>query len=306
MAKKKSGGLNLGCGIFAFVIIFVVLIITVTIVKNPDKFKSKNSSQAEIKSVERSDNPQSGNIDEQLLWETSDGVKIIAKGLTYNSKGELREINVYAENNSSKNIAIGTDAIIINDYMISDLASIKINAGGKTNDKIHISGTALRESGIENIGKIEMYLHSYDPDTYERLESSECITLKTTDYDKMDTETSIKGTEIISDENVKVYAQYVDKDSFWGAGLVIYIENNTDKIIHAYSDDTAVNGFTIDDVFAAEVYPGKKEIASLTFLSSRLEENGITDIDTIDFSLRIMDDDRNEIANSGKTTITAE
>jgi hypothetical protein len=306
MAKKKSGGLNLGCGIFAFIIIFVVLVITITIVKNPDKFKVKSSSQAEIKSVERSDNVQSGNIDEQLLWETSDGVKITAKGLTYNSKGELREINVYAENNSSKNVAIGTDAIIINDYMISDLAAIKINAGSKTNDKIHISGAALRESGIENVGKIEMYLHSYNPDTYERLESSECITLKTTDYDKMDTEASIKGTEIISDENVKVYAQYVDKDSFWGAGLVLYIENNTDKIIHAYSDDTAVNGFTIDDVFAAEVYPGKKEIASLTFLSSRLEENGITDIDTIDFSLRIMDDDRNEIANSGKTTITAE
>ena len=311
MAKKRSRSSNLGCVIIALTIIIIALIVTIIIITNPQKFKKNNSSSnTEIKSVEKSGGNDSqvssgAGIDEQVLWETSDGVKVVAKGLTYNSNGELSEINVYAENNSSKNVGIGTDVIIINDYMITDLTSIKVNAGGKTNDKIRISGTALREAGIDNVGKIEMYLHTFDPDSYHTLESSECITIKTTDYDKMDTETTISGTPIIDENGIRVYAQYVDENSFWGAGLVIYIENNTDYIIHAYADDTAVNGFTIKGVFAAEVYPHKKDISSLTFLSTNLEENGITDIRNIDLSLRVMDDDRNEIANSGTMQITA-
>ena len=233
-------------------------------------------------------------------------MKVIAKGITYNRDGELREINVYVENNSPKNVTVGTSAIIINDYMISDLASIKVSAGTKANDRILISGTALREAGIDNIGKIEMYLKTYDPSSYDIIEESDCITIKTTEYDNIDTETSVTGSTILDEQGIKVIAQSIGADSFWGEGLLIYIENNSDKIIHAYADDTVVNGYSIDGVYASEVYPGKKDINSLTFFSSKLEENGIDKINTIDFSLRILDDKRNQIANTGKITVTAQ
>ncbi|MGN0622835.1 MAG: hypothetical protein ACI4JA_02655 [Oscillospiraceae bacterium] len=292
--KKSKKGLIIG-------IIAVIAVVGVIGASGGKDSKKDDSSKNDIVSVDGS----SGNaftIDEQTLWEV-DGVKITATGIDEDSLWGS-QIKVLVENNSEKDIGIGADAVIVNGYMINDLTSITVTAGNKSNDDITLFSSELEAAGIEHIGEIELYLHTFDPETFETLKSSECITIKTSDYDKMDKENDIKGVTLFDKDGVKIVGQYVDEDSFWGQAVLLYIENNSKKNIIVQCDDVSVNGYMVSALLSADVYAGKKSFDDITLLQSDLDENGITSIDTIETSFRILDEDFNEIANSGKVSFS--
>ncbi|MBR1750431.1 MAG: hypothetical protein IJ740_06030 [Ruminococcus sp.] len=328
MAEKKKG---LGCA--GIICLFVIVGIFGALTRGHN---NKDRSETEITSVSQGDtkgaskkkavpaNSQEGSaesrettedvdgtsdhidensviptIDDQVLWEV-DGVKISATGIDTDSFWGA-ELKLLVENNSDKDIGISTNAVIVNDYMINDITSITVTAGNKTNDKVTLFSSSLNAAGIENIGKIELYLHTFDPNTYETLNSSECITIETSDFDKTDTESNIEGAVLLDSDGIKVTAQYVDENSFWGAAAILYIENNTDRIVSVECEDTAINGFMVNGFQYVEVYPHKKAIDEITFFSSDLEENGITEIEEIETTVIVIDGDSyEEIANSGK------
>ena len=269
--------------------------------KSNDKDKSGGNaeSSSESKAAETTEAPADVfTIAEQVLWEV-DGVKITATGIEEDSFFGP-EIKVLIENNSDKDVGIGADTIIVNDYMISDLMSSTVTAGNKLNDTIALSASELEAAGIDAIGKIELYLHTFDPESYSTLKESECITISTSAADKIDTENSLTGTTLYEQNGVKIVGLYTDENSFWGSAVVLYIENNTDKNIIVGCDDVAVNGFMITSLLSEDVNAGKKAIGDITLSSSSLEENGITSIGEIETSFSIMDENFHEIANSGK------
>lgn len=53
--------------------------------------------------------------------------------------------------------------------------------------------------------------------------------------------------------------------------------------------DLSVNGFMTDAVFSPNVTAGKRAIDTITFLSSDLEENNISSIETVELSFHIFD-----------------
>ena len=99
---------------------------------------------------------------------------------------------------------------------------------------------------------------------------------------------------------IKIVGQYVDENSFWGAAVLLYIENNSDQNVRVNCDDVAINGYMVSALGSHKVYAGKKAISDITLLSSDLEKNGITSIDEVETEFRITNDDYKEIANSGK------
>ena len=147
-------------------------------------------------------------------------------------------------------------------------------------------------------------MYIYDKDTYETLAESGCITVTTSDIDKMDTVTDISGTTLFEQDGIKIVGTYVDEDSFWGKAIVFYIENNSDKNVIVTDEEMAVNGFMVNSYFSETVYAGKKSVSTATLLRSQLEENGIESIETVQDTFKILDEDYNEIANSGKVNFT--
>ena len=314
--KKKSKKVLI-IGIIAAVVVIGIIGGT-----TESKDKDDNSSKNEIVSVDTSkssedkkeitkedkkeitnkdddkNTSENFSIAEQVLWDV-DGVKITAKGIDEDSLWGTK-INVIVENNSDKDIGISADALIVNDYMINDLTSITVTAGNKPNDSITLFSSELNAAGIEHIGKIEMYLHTFNPETYETLKKSDCITIKTSDYDKMDTDNDINGTILFEKDGVKIVGQYVDEDSFWGSAVLLYVENNSDKNIIVQCDDVAVNGYMVSALLSTNVYAGKKAFDNITLLQSDLEANGIDNIETIETSFKILDENFSEISNSGK------
>lgn len=262
------------------------------IVADDNSTSSDDADQTDETTAEETAGQSSQNavtIDEQVLIE-SDDIKITAMSYEVDSIwGD--GIKLLIENNGSKDLGVGMDALIVNDYMITDLFASTVAAGKKANETVSLLSTELKNSGIENVGKIEMYFHTYDPDTYSTLENYDCVTIKTSAYDHMDTAPNDTGQELYNDNGIRIVGKYVNEDSIWGTAILLYIENNSgaNKIIQC--DDLSINGFMLTPFFSSTVYNEKKAISEITLLSSELEENGITSVEDVELKFKIIDED---------------
>ena len=71
---------------------------------------------------------------------------------------------------------------------------------------------------------------------------------------------------------------------------IIFVENNSDRIIDVQARDVSIDGFMVDPVFSSSVAAGKKRFDTITFFESDLEDNGITDIKEIEMKFHVFDD----------------
>lgn len=243
-------------------------------------------------------------VEEQLLWEHN-GVSVTAMGIVEDSFWGS-ELKLLVENNSENDIALTTDAIIVNGYMISDLTSIDVTAGNKSNDTVTLFESELEAAGIEQIGEIELYLRMYDPDSYDTIASSECITIQTSAYSEMEENAEVQGTIIYDENDIKIIAQYVDEESFWGSALLLCIENNRSENITISTESLAINGFMVSDYMYAEIYAGKKSIDDITIFQSDLDDNGITSIEELEVSFSIHNDSYDTIDETEKLSLSVD
>lgn len=80
-------------------------------------------------------------------------------------------------------------------------------------------------------------------------------------------------------------------DDFWGYQAKLYIVNKTDTTIMVSVDEASVNGYMADPFYADSVGAGYCAFSSITWMDSVLEENGITDVEDIEFTLRVYDEE---------------
>lgn len=244
-------------------------------------------------------------IDEQELV-NQDGIKITAKEYVTDSIwGE--GIKVLIENDTSVDITVGCRALIVNDYMITDLFSESVAAGKKSNETIYLSSDALKAAGIETVGQIEVYFYVYETESWDEMFETDCVTIKTSAYERMDTSVNDEGTELYNAGGIRIVGKTVDENSFWGAAVLLYIENKSNKNVGISVNDMSVNGFMTEPLFSTTVYSGKKAVDDITIFSSDLEANGITSIDTVELKFHIYDEDSYEtIADSDVISFTAQ
>lgn len=232
---------------------------------------------------------QMATIEEQVLID-QDGIKITATEMTNNSIwGE--GIKLLIENNTEKNIGVGCNALIVNDYMISDLFVASVAAGKKANETMYISSNELEAAGISNIGQIEIYFHFYDDDSYDTLFDADCVTIQTSEYANMDIAASDDGQELYNQDGIRIVGKYVDEGSFWGCGVLLFIENKSGKNVGISCDDMSINGFMVSPLFSCTVYDNKMAVSDITIFSSDLEDNGIESVDDIELNFHIYDAD---------------
>ena len=201
---------------------------------------------------------------------------------------------------------VGCNALIVNDYMINDLFVSDVAAGKKSNETIYLSSSELKAAGIDTVGRIEIYFHVYDSDSFDNIFDSDCVTIETSAIDSIDMTANDEGTELYNDGGIRIIGKTVDENSFWGTAILLYIENQSGNNVGISVDDLSINGFMFTPYFSTTVYDGKKCIDDITIMSSELEENGIESIDEVELKFRIYNSDSYEtIAESDPITFSA-
>lgn len=226
-------------------------------------------------------------IEEQILIDR-DGIRVTAKQYVTDSIwGE--GIKVLIENNSDIDVMVGCDALIVNGYMISDLFSADVAAGKKANDTIYLSSSELKAAGIDVVGRVEIYFHAYDSDSYDSIFGKESAVIETSAIDRIDTKANDDGVELYNEGGIRIVGKTVDENSFWGMAILLYMENDSGRDVVIQVEDLSVNGFMMTPYFSADVYDGKKALDDITLMSSELEENGIESIEDVELKFHIYD-----------------
>lgn len=280
--------------------IIIIVLAVLVVIGIAGTNKSKQDSEKEITNVSGSDTSgevtsgeivsvQSGSseqekIDQKVLVDKN-GIKITA--VEYVSDSIWGEgIKLLLENTTEKNYTVGCDALIVNDYMITDLFASTIAAGKKANETLYLYSSQLEAAGIENVGKIEMYFHAYD-DNMDYAFRDAYAEVQTSLYAKMDSVPNDMGMELYNANGIRIVGKKVDENSFWGSAILLYCENTSDKNMTISVDDMSINGFMMNPLFSTTVYANKKAINDITVFSSDLEENGISSIDTVELKFKI-------------------
>lgn len=226
-------------------------------------------------------------IEEQVLFER-DGIVVRAKEyVTDRIWGD--GIKLLIENNSDKNVTVGCNALIVNNYMISDLFVSGVAAGKKANEVMYLSNTELEAAGIENVGQIEAYFHVYDTDTYETLFDTDCVTIQTSGFAGMDMVADDSGEELYNENGIRIVGKTVDENSFWGTAILLYCENNSGKNISISVNEMSINGFMMDPLFTTTIYDGKRAYEDITIFAEDLTANGIETIEEVELRFHIYD-----------------
>lgn len=270
--------------------IFLVFIMSVSLSGCFSDSNSDNSGTKDLDDGKNSEVQQpekTATIEEQKCFEY-EGLTVTATKLEDDSIFGVG-VKLTVDNKSDKDYGIGCNALIVNDYMISDLFSCQTAAGKKSNESLYLSSSALEAAGIKNIGKIEVYFKVFDPDNYNTLYETECVSIKTSLFDEMDTEVDDSGKELYNKNGIKIVGKYVDENSFWGTAVLLHIENKSGKNITVNCEDVSVNGYMVDGLFSSSVLKDKYAVDNLTIFSADLEENDIDKIENIEFKIRIYD-----------------
>jgi len=243
-------------------------------------------------------------IEEQVLLD-KDGISVTAKEYVVDSIwGD--GIKLLVENNGDKTVTVSCNAVIVNNFMISDLFVAEVAPGKKSNETLNLSSSELKAAGIDKVGQIEIYFQVYDSESYEGIFDSDCVTIKTSAFASMDTKADDSGTELYNANGIRIVGKTVDENSFWGSAILLYCENNSGKNVGISVEEMSINGFMMNPLFSTTVYNGKMSLDDITVFSTDLEENGITAIEEVELKFHIYDaDSYSTIADSDPITFSA-
>jgi len=228
---------------------------------------------------------------EETIVLDQDGIIITLKSL---NMGSLfgPELIFSIQNNSSKNITVQASDVSVNDVMIRTLFSEDVVSGKIANAELTLMDSDLEKAGIETIKNIELVFNIFESATYDKIFDSERITITTSADPNYVQQYDDSGQLVFDQGGIRIFVQSLDdQDSFWGADVYLYIDNQTEQNIVVQVRDFSINDFMVDPLFSADVIAGKKSYDEISFLESDLEDNNIDQINKLEFTFHIFDKD---------------
>lgn len=227
-------------------------------------------------------------INETVLLDDS-GVKITAKSLDNDAFMGVA-VKLLIENNSGKDLTFQCRNSSVNGYMVGTTMSADVANGKKANDKLTFMQSALEACGIETIADMEFSFHIFTTDGWDTYLDTPQISIKTSAADTYEYTFDDSGNLAYEGNGIRIIIKGLSKDgSIFGPSIIVYIENNSDKNITVQTRNVSVNGFMVGAVFSSDVVIGKHTINDITFMSSDLEENEISEIENVELSFHIFE-----------------
>ncbi len=220
-------------------------------------------------------------------------------------------LKVLLENKSSeKTYMFSVDDAYVNGVKCSTLFATEVAAGKKANEKITLMDDELKENGITEYTDIELSLRVYDSDDWAADDVAE-ETVHIYPYGENNAEkferASEEGDTVIFDNDyAKAIVIGYEDDEIWGFTAKIFLVNKSDKNIMFSVDEASVNGFMADPFFANSVDAGKCAFGGISWSDSTLEENGITEVETIELKFKAHDADDIFEDDYANVTVTLE
>lgn len=285
MSKKKKTVL-----IVSAVILFILLLGSCG--SDSSKSTDKKISNVQTTTKESIKESQASPSSKVMVAETvlldQSGVKITATGMDDGLFGT--NLKLLIENNSNVGLTFQARKTSVNGYMVDTTMSEDVAPGKKANTELTFMTSGLKDCGIDTIAYMEFSFHIFTTDGWDAYIDTDVIKLNTSAAGSIVQNYDDSGEILYNQNGIKIIGKGLSNDeSIFGPGLIVYIENNTSQDITVQVRDTSINGFMVDTTMSEDVIAGKKAITAVTFMKSSLDENGITQITSVETSFHVFD-----------------
>lgn len=248
----------------------------------------KTAAPAEVKAENTSvSGAGSAFIEEQVLLDADD-IRITATGLEDGLFGT--ELKLLIENDSAQSVTVQARNASVNGYMVDTMMSADVAPGKKSNDSLTFTTAGLKECGIEAVAAMEFSFHIFNTESWDTIADTDRIKVDTSIAEGYVQNYDDSGNVLVDANGIKIVGKGLSADgSFFGPGVILYIENNSDKNVTIQVRDVSVNGFMVESSMSEDVIAGKKAISAVQFFNSDLEKNSITDITDVELFFHIFD-----------------
>ena len=259
---------------------------------NPDGGASQNNSGKETKDNETEKTVDKITFTELVAVDNSEcSIKIT--GIEEDSIFGFT-LKAQLENKSAdKSYMFSVKTAAVNGVECDPFFASEVAAGKKSNEKITFSDKKLEENNVGDFTDIELTFSVHDSKDFTADDVAE-KTVHIYPYGedkavKFEREPQSSDNIILDNDYVTVIVTGYKNDDIWGYSANIYFVNKTDKNIMFSVDEASVNGFMVDPFFATSLSAGKCSFNSITWSKTALEENNITNVEKIEFKLRVHD-----------------
>lgn len=196
---------------------------------------------------------------------------------------------------TDKVLMFSVDSAAINGVMADPLFASEVAAGKKSNEEISFNDELLEKNGINKFTDVEINFRVYDSEDWTADPVAE-VTAHVYPYGEENAEIFARelqptDTILADNEYVTVIFTGCEDDDIWGYSANLYIVNKTETSIMVSVDEASINGFMIDPFYADTVNAGKVAFSTISWFDTDLEENSITEVESIEFVLHVYDNE---------------
>ena len=232
---------------------------------------------------EKTETPGAGGFPQLLL--NKRGLVITATELIdAGAQGPVLVISIV--NRSETDLTVEVRDASINGWMMKTSFSVLAPAGQRTEGSILFAASGVRRSGIETIAELELFFHILDQNRVAFLDS-DAVTVRTPAADTYRSPSAVPGEELYNENGVRVVSGGFSPDE---QGLVLFLENTTDRTVTVQARDVLIDGIPREAVFSEDISPLRRSAAVIAVSGVSPEE-----IREMSFRLRVTDRDRRTV-----------
>jgi hypothetical protein len=202
------------------------------------------------------------------------------------------------ENNTDKTLMFCIEDASVNGVMCDPFWACQVEPGKKANSEVSWMEDTLADCGINYLEHVEFKLRVYDSEDWSVDDLfSGIVTLEVENTSALPPvsevvyESGYPQQTILDNEQFMLTLKNYEPVDEWGAVLVFFIVNKTDKNLMFSGEDVSVNGVMCDPYWASEVASGKSAYCEVTWMTASLQKCGINYLSEVELTLRVYDAD---------------
>lgn len=232
-------------------------------------------------------------IDEEQTVYDSDEVTVTADRLRYDPI-EGPAVRFRVDNRSERDLLVQVESCAVNGYMMKiDSFSLEVPADREQDGEMFVPYTALAPAGVDTIATVEVCLRLMEGGSYRVITESAPAVITTTAAQDHTPAYDDAGQSVYDADGIRIVLKGLDlrRQVSSSPALIVWMYNRTDRPISVQSGKVWVNGYELTSAMTVTVLPQKYAVDVVPFFDMDLEEYAIEEIDTVELSFRIVDEE---------------
>lgn len=207
------------------------------------------------------------------------------------------QLGIQCVNKTDRSLMFSWDMVSVCGFMYDPFWAEEVAPGKTLNSTVDFDTYALEQMGIASVDEISFTLRIFDSENWmeKPLVQEDCTIYPTglnAETVRFPARPETAGQVVVAeDENARFVIEWADAEDASEYTVYVYMENKTDRNLMYAWDMVSVNDMMVDPFWATVVAAGKRACAEVVFYRSDLADNGIEDVENIEFTLIVSDYD---------------